>query len=357
MTLRIHDADAAVVAAKAVTPLRIQADQSARRVAENVVHVSLQRVVHQTHAGVEIIAVGRRLAQVFTEHHGVVPRFFRVEKRFAQIHIRPLRGGIEFRVVEPAREVKLALRLPEVTVVVVVLVRAEGRSEKVVADVLDRIQAQTVGLRAIHQPAGRPVQKILDVLPINVRVLRVVQNLGGDAVVRAEADIGPIRQIAVVLRVVRLPDKFDLGKGRSFGETEILVGCSRLLGQIDQIGEVPVLHLPGVVPIGDVVPFPIEPFLRHAQVKVFRDQAGINIDRRRCVVARHIERIVIHHVVEIDADAEAMGGFDQAHEIRFRAITGAHRAALIFAAQIKAIPNIITDGKPAAAFGRRRQPE
>ncbi len=53
------------------------------------------------------------------------------------------------------------------------------------------------------------------------------------------------------------------------------------------------------------------------------------------VVARHVEPPVVHHVVEIDADAEAVRRFDEAQEVRLRAVAGGDRALLVLAAEIE----------------------
>jgi hypothetical protein len=66
---------------------------------------------------------------------------------------------------------------------------------------------------------------------------------------------------------------------------------------------------------------------------------------------------VVHDVVEIDADAEAVGGFHQLEQLRLGAVAGAHAAALVFGAEVEGVPQVIAHGKPAAALGRRRQPQ
>src|SRR5205807_7115446 len=66
---------------------------------------------------------------------------------------------------------------------------------------------------------------------------------------------------------------------------------------------------------------------------------------------------MIDDVVEIDPDAEAMGGFDHFDELIAGAVFRRRGAALIFVPEIEWVKEIIANGIDAAAFGRGRQPK
>ena len=117
-----------------------------------------------------------------------------------------------------------------------------------------------------------------------------------------------------------------------------------------------ILHLPGAAPVHGVAPRAIEAVLGFLEVEVFRKHARINIHRGVFVIAGHAERAVVHDVVEVDADAETMRGFDQAEEFLLGAVAGAAAGALGMAAEIKGVPEIISDGQITAGLLRRRQP-
>ena len=69
-------------------------------------------------------------------------------------------------------------------------------------------------------------------------------------------------------------------------------------------------------------------------------------------------RIVDHHIVEIDANPEAMGHANYAEQVGLGAIFGAKGAALIAVAEVEAHERIEADGvSPGANFERRWQPE
>ena len=218
-----------------------------------------------------------------------------------------------------------------------------------------RIEAQAIRLGPIHHPSGRSVQEILHIFPIKSGVGG--QHLCRNAISRSETDVGPVRQVAVIFGIVRLPNELNLGKSRAFRRAKVLIGRARLLRQVDQIGKVTMLDLPGIVPVRDVIPFPIEPFLGQTEMEILRHQSGISVDRSRGVISGNVKRVVIHDVVEVNANPKAMRDFDEANQVRFRSIARADRAALILAAEIKSIPQIIANGKAATSFGRRREPE
>ncbi len=154
-----------------------------------------------------------------------------------------------------------------------------------------------------------------------------------------------------------MPDELDFGEGRALAGAEVVVRRPGLLRDVDQVGQPEILHLPGVVVVANVVPLSIETVLGQLEVEILRDEPGINVDRRPGVITGDVKRIVIHDVVEIDANPETVRDFDQAKQFRLRPVAGADRAALIFAPEIEPVPEVVADGKSAAPFGRRREPD
>ena len=116
------------------------------------------------------------------------------------------------------------------------------------------------------------------------------------------------------------------------------------MGDVDQVGEAEVLHLPGRVPIARIVPFSIEAILGDPQVEILRCHARVDVDGRALVVTRNIEGPVVHDVVEIDTDPEAVRGGDEGQQLCLGAIAGAHAAPLILTAEVKWIPKVVSDG-------------
>src|SRR5436305_10203268 len=115
MALRIHDAK---TVAKAVAAWLIQTLKASGRIAQNPIHVALERIVHQAHSGIEVVAVSRRFAEMFAEHHRVVARCLSIENGVTMVGIG-----------ETTRDVKLPLRLTQISVIARVLVDAERRAE------------------------------------------------------------------------------------------------------------------------------------------------------------------------------------------------------------------------------------
>ena len=66
---------------------------------------------------------------------------------------------------------------------------------------------------------------------------------------------------------------------------------------------------------------------------------------------------MVHHVVEINADAETVRRLHQPQEIGLRAVKRADRPFLVLAAEIKRIKQVIAHRQPAACLGRRWNPE
>ena len=143
--------------------------------------------------------------------------------------------------------------------------------------------------------------------------------------------------------------------GGAFGRAE--VGVRRFVGDIDEVGEAEILHLPSGVPVAGIVPLAVEAVLGFAQMKILGDHPGVGFDGGALVVTRHIKGAMIHNVVEVDAQAEAMGDLHELKKFRFGAVTGADGVTLVFGAKIERIPKIVTDGESAASFGGWRKPE
>ena len=341
VALRVHHRHAGGEAAAAGL---VEAAEVGPGVAEAVVEGAAQVVVHQPHAGVDVRAIGRGLAEVLAEHHGVVTPALGVEDRVAVVGVG-----------EPAADVELALDLAEVAVVAGVLVGAVGRPEEVGGNVLHGIEAEAVGLGAVELPAGGAVEHVFDALGIGRGVGGEVGL--GQAIAGAEADVGAVGIVAVVLGVVGVADELDLGDRATLVRTVVEVGGAGFGGDVDQVGQAQNLHLPGVVPVPGVVPFAVEAVFRDAEVEVLRHEPGIGVDRRVGVVAGDVERVMVHHVVEIDADPEAVRGPHQAQQLGFGAVACAHGAALVLRAEVEAVPQVVADGQAAAAFGRGRQPQ
>ena len=116
--------------------------------------------------------------------------------------------------------------------------------------------------------------------------------------------------MGVLFGALKIADKFDLGKGVALVGTEVEVSRAWFLGYIDQVCEAKVLHLPRAIPVARVVPFAVKALLRDTQVKVFWYHSRVDVDRSVLVESGNIESSVIHDVVKIDSDTEAVCGFD-----------------------------------------------
>ncbi len=334
VALRVHHAHGRIKAPRAGI---VVAPQIAR--AEPPVELVAQVVVHQPHAGGDIPAVARRLAKMLAEEQRVVAGDFRVEIAVAVV----------VPVTVAMRHVELPLDLPQVAGVAGVVVE---RPEEVVRHVLDGVEAETVGLRGLHHPARVAAQVGADVFLVEIRIGR--DHRLGDR--RAVEPDPPLRRMPVVeLGIVRMPHDGRLVVPAAFGRTEILVG--RFVGDVQQVGEPQVHHLPGVVPVAGVVPLAAEPVGGGAQMEILRHHARKNVRRRGLVVQRHVVGPVVHDVVEIHPDAEAVAQFDQTVQVRLGAVARGDGSALVLAAQVKRIKQIVPHRIAPVGLGRRRQPQ
>ena len=314
-----------------------QAQIPPRQVVQGLVRLGVQ----QAHAGGEVVRVRRRLAHVLAEHHQRRPRQADVEHARAVVFLA-----------EAARLVELPLRLADVAGGAAVLVGRPLLAEEIGRHVLDRVQAQAVHLGDVHQPADRAHHVAADVFLVEVRIGR--DDVRSD-IRAAEAHVAQRGMPVVEFRVVRMAHEGNLGMGVAFGGAE--VGVGRFMGDVDEAREVLVLHLPGVAPVFRVVPRAVETVFRRPQVEIFRQHAGIDVDRRVLVVAGNVERAVVHDVVEVDPQAEAVGRVDQPQQFFLGAVARAAAGALRIAAEVEGIPQVVAHGEIAAGLLRRRQPK
>ncbi len=281
---------------------------------------------------------------MFAEHHGVVPWEFGVENGIAVVVPVGITAG----------QVKLLLGLPEVSVIASVAVFSEGCPKEVGRDVLDRIETQPIRLGSIQKPTDGTVEVVLDVFRVVILVL--LEIIARQPVSRAEADVSPIRVVAIIFRVVGVAQELDfVGRG-AFPGPEVAVGGSRLGSNVDEVGQSEVLNLPLAPPFANVVPFAVVAFIGPPDMKVLRPHPGIEVVGREIVEAWHVECPVVHDVVEVYSDPETVGGLDHAVELDLCSIAGAEGAALFLASQVERVPEVVAYRKPAASLGWGRQP-
>ncbi len=132
-------------------------------------------------------------------------------------------------------------------------------------------------------------------------------------------------------------------------DAEVEVGRAGFLGDVHEAGRAQVPDLELVAVVADAGPVAVKTVRGDLEMEIFRQHAGIKVDGRRGVVTGDVEAAVVHHVVEINADAEAVRGFDQAQQVGLRAVEGGDRALLVLAAEVERIEQIVTDRQPAAA--------
>ena len=333
--LRVHDAaGAAEIRAGAVV---VEAPEVVR--AEAPVQLVAETVVHQAHAGGDVGALRRRRTQVFAEEHRVVAAFVAVEH-----------AGAVVSVVEAARAVELQLDVPHVAVEAAVVVL---RAEEVVRHVLDGVQAQAVHAGPVHQPADRAAEVSADVLAVPVGVRGDV--IHRQPVLRPEPDDVPVRVPVVELRIVRMPHEPRLVVPAAFRRAEILVG--RLVGDVEQVREAQEHHLPLVIPAADVVPLAVEAVGGGAQVEILRTHPGVDVDGGGLVVAGHVVRPVVHHVVEVHAHPEPVAHLDQVVQVGFDAVAGAPGPAQVRVADVEGVVQVVPHAHPAVGLRRRRHPQ
>jgi len=329
------------------------------RVAKTIVQLGAEIVIDQTHARVPVAAVAGGLAEVFAKDHGVVPGAFVLKDGVPLVGVAEAAGAVELR-----------LDAAEVAGVAAVFIRAGLLAKEVVRHVFDGIETEAVRFEAVDFVPGGANEVGADVfrerpfVGIDV-ILRLGGELGGGGV-GAEFRAGPIDEdaevgggavgvLVVLLGAGEVADEGVLGMRGALARA--VVGVGRLVGDIDEIGQAQVLNLPGAAPVAGVVPLPVETILGFLDVEILRDHARVNVDGGVLVVTRDIEGAMVHDVVEVDADAEAMGGGDHLEQLGLGAVAGADRVALILGTEIKRIPEVVTDGETAGTFGGRREPK
>ena len=275
---------------------------------------------------------------MLTEDHGVVPTALLVENRIAVT-----------RIAEAAGQIELALHATEVAGIAGVFVGAGHHAEEKGGHVFDRIEAQTVGFGAVHFPTDRADEVGADVFDVSLAIRRHVgrgvrteffggrrgPELGPGLVDQpAEVDTVAVFVVIVLLGTVEIADEGVFRMGVALVGSEVRIRS--LMRDVDEVGEAEVLHLPSVAPAARVVPLAVKAVLRFAEVEVLRHHAGIclflALAASRCVLVetRDVEGPVVHDVVEIDADAEAVRHFHQVQQLGFGAVARAHRVALVF---------------------------
>ena len=344
---------------------RIEALQAGTRIAESAIEFRAEVVVNQAHARVPVAPVAGWLAEVLAESKGVIARHLVFENGIAVVGVAESTGAVE-----------LPLHPAEVAGAVRVLAGAGLLAEEVIRHVLDRVEAEPVGLGAVDRPTRRANQVGTDVLHESPAVgQNVCAGFEADLFIRRPGtQLGPrlieqdpeISRVAVLVFVIvpgtfEVADERKLRVGRAFRWSEVCVGC--LVRDVDQVGQPQVLHLPGAAPIAGVVPLAVESIFGFPEVEILRHHAGIELglpfasDRGVLIEAGDVEGPVVHDVVEVDPDPEPVRHFHHVPQLGFGAVAGAHRVALVLRSEVEGVPEIIADGQPAGGFGRGRQPE
>ena len=334
VTLRKGDTRRIIESGVAAPTGCLQSLQGGGGIAKTTIHLPMQGRIDQSHAGGDVFAIPGRRAQVFTENHGIVARQFMIEHRITMV----------VPVGESARQVKLSLNAAVVAEVGSVHSLAALLAIEIGGHVFDGVQPEAIGSRAVHLPAHRTDQGGVHILAVEPFIF--LQILDGDAVVRTETHIFPVisrmgsairtHPVRVILRVIGMTQKRDLGIPIAFVGTVVLIGC--FVRDIDEVGQTQVLHLPDILPVTRVIPLAIKTFFGDTEMEILGQHARINIDGRVFIETRNIKGPVIHDVIEIDANAKTMRDADHFQKFRFRAVAGADRVALILAAQIEGVP-------------------
>ncbi len=154
-----------------------------------------------------------------------------------------------------------------------------------------------------------------------------------------------------------MADELDLRMRAALSAAEVEVGRAGFLRYVDEIGRAQVPHLELVAVITDARPIPVETVRCDLQMEILRQHARVEVDGRGRIVTGDVETPVVHHVVEVDADAETVRRLDQTQQVRLRAVERADRAFLVLAAEVEGIVEIVTHRQPAAGLGGRRNPD
>ena len=117
-------------------------------------------------------------------------------------------------------------------------------------------------------------------------------------------------RVHIVGVAARLTQKGNLVRCAAFRETEILIHGTALVREINQTRERTVLHLPFIAPIADVIPVAIRAVSLATQMEILHGQPRIKIRGRAAVVTGNVKAAMIHDVVEIHAQPEAVRRLD-----------------------------------------------
>jgi len=162
-------------------------------------------------------------------------------------------------------------------------------------------------------------------------------------------------EVKVVLGIIGLANNIQPGVIITFVRPEVSIRI--FMGNIDQIGQAKVLHLPLIIPVACVIPLAIKSVLGYAQMKIFWIHSGVNINRSVFIKAGNIKRPVVHDIVPVNLNAEAVSNLHHVKQVGFRSVTRRDAVALVFGSKVERVPQVVTDRKAAAALCRRRKPK
>ena len=215
--------------------------------------------------------------------------------------------------------------------------------------VLHRIEAEAIALGFAHHPHRRTDEVRVHIFNHRITVCSIKRSPR----TRDDREI----RVHVVSVTARLAQEGNLVRGVAFGDAEVFVHRTAFVREINQTRQRTMLYLPEIPEITDVIPIAERAVGLAAQMEILHGQTRIKIRRRAAVVTGNVKAAMIHDIVEIHAQSEAMRCLDHELQLCFRAVTRRNCAALIFVAKIKRIKQIVTDREHAPGFGRRRQPE
>ena len=154
-----------------------------------------------------------------------------------------------------------------------------------------------------------------------------------------------------------MTDELDLGMRAALAAAEIEVGRAGFLRHVHEVGRAEIPHLKLVAVIADPRPVAVKAVRRDLKVEVFRQHTRVSIDAGGRVVTGNVEPAMVHHVIQVHADAETMRRLDQTQQVGLRSVKSADRSALILAAEIERVEQIVAHRETAARLGGRRNPD
>ena len=318
-------------AQRAVVEQLIQAGV-AQVVLQDMFQGAFEIEVDQAHAAAGVV-VGIKIGvgHAFGKQHGVIARGVGVKQRVPIVGVGHAVG-----------QVVLGLDAAAVAGEGVA-----GVAEEIGDHVFGGVEAEAVALGFVHEPARGPDQVGVDIL--RGRIARgTVGGIEGIDVHAARGD-GAEAEVGILVRLRGLAHEGQVGARD--------VPVAGLVGDVQQVAQGVLLDgamISTVVMLtGDGAGFLEKEALRD-EVKILGQHVGVKGDRRIGVAARHPERIVIHHIVEIDADAEPVRGLHQLQQFMLGAIPGGDGAVLVLIAQIEPIVQVVAHRPLAACLVRNR---